>query len=461
MDTRRGEAVAFEPEPTFGDLIRFLWRRRVRLFVLFLIFAGTFAVLLIGWRFLVAQPVVEGTLHLSFRGMERHEYPSGKKFSVEDLRSPDVLSHARSSSGIPPSVDLKTLYVGVEITPVIPPEVQSRWRKQDRDGARREEFFPNEFRLRVNPKGLSSDQKLQFLAALLEAFRASAKFEQEAALRRVSDLSNLSPAELVKNYDTWDIPTLLREREWAFRQQIEALTKESHEFRDPRFGISFREIGNQLETWKRTRLEALTASIYQGRLVKDRESMVRRLQERLESLDTQAKMLNGEAEQSTKLIESMDRTKPFLAGSLTNRDGAPLIDTTALEKLVKSDYIGPVVKRITELHKQAKEVEAERSRVEREAALLAKPGPMSSKPPAGFDDLVALVTKDLSRTITDYNRVLDEYLGATVTSLITLKEGPRVTRGGPSMAILAAALLCVSVILPFVVVLIEKAAREG
>jgi hypothetical protein len=189
--------------------------------------------------------------------------------------------------------------------------------------------------------------------------------------------------------------------------------------------------------------------------------MARRLQERLESLDTQAKMLNGEAEQSTKLIESMDRTKPFLAGSLTNRDGAPLIDTTALEKLVRSDYIGPVVKRITELHKQAKEIEAERRRVEQEVALLAKPGPVSSKPPAGFDDLVALVTKDLSRAITDYNRVLDEYLTATVTSLITLKEGPRVTREGPSIVILFAALLCVSVILPFVIVLIERAARES
>ena len=81
-------------EPTFGDLVRFLWSRRVRLVTLFLLIAAILGTWLLLWRIFVARQVAEGTLSLSFRGMERHEYPSGRKFSVEDIRSPQALTRS-------------------------------------------------------------------------------------------------------------------------------------------------------------------------------------------------------------------------------------------------------------------------------------------------------------------------------------------------------------------------------
>jgi hypothetical protein len=53
-----------------------------------------------------------------------------------------------------------------------------------------------------------------------------------------------------------------------------------------------------------------------------------------------------------------------------------------------------------------------------------------------------------------------EYLNVTVTSVVTLKEGPRITRDGPALVTLASLLLCLAVVIPFVVVLFEKAYRE-
>jgi hypothetical protein len=450
-----------EAEPTFGNLLHFFWARRVRLISIFLVSAGLLCVGLLFWRLVIARAVIEGTLDMSFRGIERHEYPSGKKFSIEDIRSPQVLALARANAGLPSGTAVQDLYVGVEIAPVIPSEVQARWRKQDRDGAKREEFFPREFRIRVHPKGLTNDQSAQFLSALVKAYQDEVKFEQESALRRVSDFSTLSLADLVKSYDSWDLPMLFRDREAAFRQQIETLTKESHDFQDPRFGLSFRDVGADLATWRDTRLEALTAFIYKGRFVRDRELVMKRLQQRIDELDVQVRQISGEAEQSTKLLEALDRSKPLLAGPLTNRDGAPLVDSTALEKLVRSDYVGPVVKRVTELHKQAKELEANKLRAERELATLSKSEPASARTAVGLEEIVALVTKDLSRIVGNYNRLLDEYLTATVTSVVTLKEGPRVTKEGPSLSALAVALLAISAVLPFLIVSFERAFREG
>ena len=313
----------------------------------------------------------------------------------------------------------------------------------------------------MNPDGLKPDQRLQFLSALTKAYQDDVRFEQQSALRRVADLSTQSAADLVKNYDTWDLPNLLQERERAFRLQLDALVKESREFRDPKFGLSFRDVANDLQTWRDTRLEEITAFIYKGRVVRDRDLMVKRLQQRIESLNIEIQQLNGEAEQSTKLIEGLDRSKPLLAGPLTNRDGAPLVDSTALEKLVKSDYVGPVVKRITELHQKAKEIEADRSRAERELAILVKPEPTAANgaSTARLEELVGRVTGDFGAIVKNYNRVLDDYLTATVTSLVTLKEGPRVTREGPPLTTLLAIFLVLSAVLPFVVVFFEQSNR--
>lgn len=74
---------------------------------------------------------------------------------------------------------------------------------------------------------------------------------------------------------------------------------------------------------------------------------------------------------------------------------------------------------------------------------------------------MALVTKDLSGIVGSYNRLLDEYLTATVMSVVTLKKGPRITRDGPALATLAAVFLCLAAVIPFVVVLFEKAYRSS
>ena len=399
---------------------------------------------------------------MTFRGIERYEYPSGRKFSIEDLRSPRVLSRARTSAGLPADFPLERLSVGTEITPVIPSEIQARWKKQDRDGVKREEFFPQDFRIRVKATGLRGDQRVQYLSALAKAYQDDVRFEQRSSLRHVADFSSVNAADLLKNYDPWDLPNLLQEWERTFRQQVETLVRESREFRDPKFDLSFRDIANDLQTWRATRLEELTAFIYKGRVVRNRELMVKRLQQRVDELNVEIGQFNGEAEQSSKLIESLDRSKPLLAGPLTNRDGAPLVDSSALEKLVRSDYIGPVVRRITELHQKAQEVEADRARAERELSILSKPEPSAAgeASKARLEELVARVTEDLSAIVKNYNRVLDEYLTASVTSLVILKEGPRVTREGPPLTTLAAILLALSAILPFVVVFVEESVRK-
>src|SRR5215470_5632834 len=133
-------AASEEPDaPSFTDAVRFLYERRVRLAARFLLFLSIGAVGMALW--LIRAPrIVEGRIALAFAGIERGAYPSGKPFSVEDFRSADVLRGAVADAGLPAETDLNKLSANIEIAPVIPVEVQARWRRQDRDGLKREEF---------------------------------------------------------------------------------------------------------------------------------------------------------------------------------------------------------------------------------------------------------------------------------------------------------------------------------
>ena len=79
--------------PGLTEAVRFLYKLRVRIAVrFFLLFVIGLVAFLYWYSF--ASKMVEGTIALTFRGMERHEYPNGKKFTVEDFRSPDLLTDA-------------------------------------------------------------------------------------------------------------------------------------------------------------------------------------------------------------------------------------------------------------------------------------------------------------------------------------------------------------------------------
>jgi hypothetical protein len=123
-------------EPGLLEGIRFLYLHRLGLALRFMVFFGLGILAIVIYR-VTAPIVVQGTLSLTFRGMERYEYPSGKRFSVGDLRSPDLLARSLVDAGIArETLDLRGLAAQTFITPVIPADIQARWKRADKVGTR-------------------------------------------------------------------------------------------------------------------------------------------------------------------------------------------------------------------------------------------------------------------------------------------------------------------------------------
>lgn len=446
--------------PTVGDLLRYLWARRVRLLVLFFCLSSVGVLALVGWWLFGARSA-HAVISLAFHGIERHEYPSGKKFSVEDLRSPKLLGRALADVGLQPgTVDLVHVQRGIDLTPIVPLQVLERWKKQDRDGAKREDFMPSEFDLDVHSDELDDSQRIGLVYAILKAYQGTVKYELEAERHRVATISVAPPAQLAARYDYWDIPILLRLQADRLASHLRSLVRESQNFRDPTLNLGFLEVERELESWRVTDLEALAATVHRQQLVKDRDAMLQRLEERAANLDIDLKRINAQVDATSKLLEVVEQPKPVLAAQAAPRDGAPLLDPTALEKMMKSDYVGPVVRRATELHEDAATVAAARERVQREIALLsAVKNGGSATPPAKFDELVVEVAGDLERIIARYLEVLDAYLDASVSTHVTLREGPYLSLPGPRAAVLGVAILFAAAVLALLIVIVSDSVR--
>ena len=450
------------PAPTFGDAVRYLWERRVRLAKYFLCLLAVGMVGMLNWVF-TREKVVEATLSLAFKGIERGEYPNGRKFAIADIRGPKVLQKAIKEMGKEKSFPAVEMVArGIQVQPVIPGEVQARWKKQDKDGTKREEYFPSNLLMTARPGGMTPDESVQLLYALLQAYQQEVKSEQLGALKFMGEVSRYRPDELIRIYDYWDLPRILGENVVVLKGHLGGLAAEAKDFRDPKFNVSFQDLEQDLSIWSSTRLEALRGLVDGDRLVKNRDSMVKRLQSRQDQLDIQIRGVSQELVEATKLLETVDRPRTTLAGAMSGKDGLPVIDTNALDRLVASDYIGVVVKRVTKLQEEKTKLQEKRWAAERDLALLAKAQdvPLEKLPPA-FERDLGVVTTDLVRILDSYNKLLSSYMDATVTSQVTLRNGPRIVRPGTSPVMVLLGVIFASAALAFLLLIVDQSVRTS
>ncbi len=444
------EADVDSQGPGLADAVRFLYRKRIKLGVWFILFFAGGSVLAIR-SYLASPRLVQGTLGLNFRGIEKHEYPSGKKFSVEDLRGPDVLVRALGDAGFSEEgIDVRQFAAHVYVTPLVPSEILSRWKKQERDGVRREEYFPNEFQLALDVGKATDHQRIRLFDALVERYRERIKFDvnQKPSLGFVA-LWNTSYEKLAEKYDFWDIPALFDGTSQALATQIESLIEESLEFHESKYQLAFRDIARDLGTWQTTRLEALQALTYQGRLVKNRDLLERRLQYQVHDLDIRIRQKSEEANENIRLIGVVDRPKTLLADQLGNRnkEGMPVLDVTVLERLLKSDYVGPVVERIIKLQTEMQAMKATKERLEQQLTWLPKSSNITlAQLPAGHKELIQSLTSELDGIIKGYNKVLDQYVTSTITGLVVVQQAPTISRLGYPMIYMLLGVAGVSVL---------------
>ncbi len=141
-----------------------------------------------------------------------------------------------------------------------------------------------------------------------------------------------------------------------------------------------------------------------------------------------------------------------------------MVDASALDRLIRSDYIGPVVQHISKLQGEAQLLEAQKARLEKQLSWLPKAKNTDFKQlPASYRELIQILGSELNAIIQKYDRLLDTYLTDTVTSLVVVIQPPVIMRGGYSPVLLLVGVLLLSAFLAVSILTAEhifKKARQ-
>ena len=296
----------------------------------------------------------------------------------------------------------------------MPGEIQARWKKQEKDGAKKEEYYPNEFTLGIQVDGLTKAQRLRLFDDRAP-IPGTDQIRAEGGLEFRQCAGDSYEKLATTTYDFWDVPSLFLDTYHSLTGPLSSLIVESLQYQEPKYQLSFREIAKQLNTWYYTRLQALEALTYQGRLVKNRDIMLQRIQYRIEDIEIQIQQKKRKPLKPNAFLGLIDRPKALLAGQLSTEKGLPMVDISALDRLIKSDYVGPVVDRISKLQQDAQSLETEKSRLQKQLEWLPKANNVTAALPPGHKELILTLSSELTAIIQNYNSLLDEFLTATVT----------------------------------------------
>jgi hypothetical protein len=109
-------------------------------------------------------------------------------------------------------------------------------------------------------------------------------------------------------------------------------------------------------------------------------------------------------------------------------------------------------------------METEKAQLEKRLFWLSQAGSGGTKElPPGYQPLVESLSSELRSVVQRFNQLLDEYLSATITSLVVVQHSPIVSRTGFSPIWLLTGMLFLSAFLAFLALSVEhlyKRARE-
>jgi hypothetical protein len=301
---------------------------------------------------------------------------------------------------------------------------------------------------------------LKLFDGLVKHYQETVKYDQKLAKGFVNP-TDTDYEKLAGEYDPWDIPDLFRQTYKTLTNKLNDLITESLSYQDASYQLSLRGIAQELETWEQTRLEALEALTYHGHLVRNRDIVAQRIQYRMQDIDIQIRQKSQEASENLRLLEVIEQPKALVSG----RESSSIVDSSALDRLVKNDYVGPVVQRISSLQEEVQTLQADKARLENQLSWLPKssetaPGAL----PAGYRNLTTTISREIGAIVQKYNRILDDYLTATITSLVIIKQAPIVSRSDYGPAIVLPGIAILSIFLAIILLGIEhlfSKAREA
>ncbi len=333
-DNNKQDEPSSGSEISLRELIEVLLRRKTIIIALTIIAVGlTLAYSVFSNPYRNYDGVAKVVLQFNYDGIEKGLDPTGKRFDINKIKSPDVLSRVVENLDLQKddftSSDLRDLF---EIKPVVPGNiVDLTLRKiealtvEDVAIFRGEDYvyYPNKFVISFyipKDKNITKNQGEHILRETLEAY-------MEFFYDTYSDRAVLNTAFEIIDYDEYDYPEavyIMRKQIGLIQNYLSGKMQAQPDFRSGATGLTFGDILEGISVIMDLDLNYLNSIIRTYTVTKDAERLIAIWQNRARNYELDISKLQSEMHHTRDTLEKYEKEKILFMMGSKDYDSEPL-----------------------------------------------------------------------------------------------------------------------------------------
>lgn len=378
-----------------------------------------------------SNSVSECKVALTFSGIDKHEYPNGKKFEMHDLIPSDAAIQA--ANVIQNTKKRKTFEKNPKsflfVDPFIPIEVQEKAIELKKVKKETLNYLPNQYYIRFIQKlggPISGRERKQILYSLVQSFES--RFNEDYVNRQLLTIE--LPQSLIKNSDYIDSFEVLNNTTDNYMGFLNKRIEIAGYFQSPKTGKSFVDLQTELKNMRDIDLLGVDALIYYYRLSKYKDFLMTRTQYKIKRMeqDREKKMLETEMVNNLlKQVLEKDKSGANTAMSLGTPNPQIVVDADTIDKLNQKEYLNLLIKRSLESGVESQNLGVDKKYLQEYIELLQKPqGKEVDEASAKVfvEKRLETIRLELIRIAKATNELNQEFMSSKFSKVIMITEEP-------------------------------------
>lgn len=299
----------------------------------------------------------------SFPGFEKGEYPDKSKFSLDDIRSPEIIAEALKRKGLDATEETQgKVRAALSIEGIIPDSVIKERDKQRAAGQTPRVYLPDEYTLTLSlPRtfALTPRQRELLLSEIVSVYK-------EKFIRTYVALPlNAGKAfESLAGADYFDYELVLRRESQNIDTFLTQMTETARAFRSPRTNLTFNDLLKQSQLFTQIRLNEVLGLIRRDGLSKDRNLAMVKMDYYLKTLgDEEHLAVEQEKVVQALLKQTQEREQNYALGVKSQtgqqRNDALVVDQGLVDSLLVNDAYNFLVRQSLEASLKTRKIQSE------------------------------------------------------------------------------------------------------
>ncbi len=426
-ETKNEQVVFDEKEIDFMKIFFMIKRHK------WLIISIIGAFILIGGIYILinTNSVSECKVAITFSGIDKHEYPNGKKFEMNDLIPSDAAIQAANVIQNPKKRKIfeTNPRAFLFVDPFIPVEVEEKAFEMKKVRKETLNYLPNQYYVRFIQKlggPISGRERKQILYSLVKSFET--KFYDNFVNRQLLTIE--LPQSLIKNSDYIDSFDVLNNTADNYMRFLGNRIELAGYYQSSKTGKSFVDLQTELNNLKDIELIGVDALIYYYRLSKYKDFLLTRTQYKVKRMEQSREKKMLETEMVNNLLKQVlekDKSSLNAAMPLGTANTPILLDADTIDKLNQKEYLNLLIKRSLESGVESQNLGVDKKYLQEYIDLLQKAHGSevdAATAKVFVEKRLEAIRLELIRIAKAANELNQEFLNSKYSKVIMITEEP-------------------------------------